>query len=355
MWLRFCIAILSLMNAAAAIHMFNVARRKNGGKCLGASSIYSNTTNCVEAIDGKLDHNSMWMSKTEGVGSWIKLGFSTFYLIKRARIMQHSSIHEQTKDIMMTFSDGSNQTFTLSENNGTSWKDEVAIWDDFHLKPVLTNTVNISVLSVYSSYNNGFRELEFYVDLDSTWSSWYSWSICIGTCNDGFQIRTRTCLNPFGGPSCKGNAEELRMCSAESCSEDSLSPTTPSIDSQWTSWYEWSQCVGNCNEGIQIRTRTCLNHFGSPTCEGAAQQIRTCVSDICTTAKAPPVTAMQKSNVETSETEVPIAIILSSVSFVLLVFLILAVIVLWSRNQKGLAAAYGAASESILFHEDTIG
>ncbi|CAI9737174.1 Hypothetical predicted protein [Octopus vulgaris] len=355
MFLRSFIAILPLLDLASAIHMFNVARRKNGGRCMGVSSSYSNTTTCGEAIDGKLDHNSMWMSRSEGVGSWIKIGFSSFYLLKRTRIMQHSSAHEQSKDIMMAFSDGSTQMFTLSQNNGTSWKDDLAIWDTFDLKPVLTNSVNITVLSVYSSYNNGFREVEFYVDMDSNWASWFAWSICVGTCNEGFQIRTRTCLNPFGGPTCEGTAEEIRTCNSDICSKDSIPTPTSMLDNKWTSWFEWSQCVGNCDDGIQIRTRSCLNPFGSPMCEGAAQQIRACMSTICTKGNLPSVTAMQKTNVRKSETGVPIAIVLSSVCFVLLVFLILAVIILWTRNRKGIAAAYGAASESILFHDDTQG
>lgn len=219
------LSLTVLLNGVTAMHMFNVALRKNGGICLGASSTFNSNTGCGEAIDGKFDHNSMWMTKNEGEDSWIKLKFSNFYLIKVARIMQHSSSHEQSKDILMTFSDGSQQTFTLTENNETSWKKDLAIWDKFDLEPVLTNTVNITVLSVYTAYNNGFRELEFYVDLDSSWANWYEWSNCIGPCASGFRLRMRNCLNPFGGPTCQGNSQETRSCSQDDCSGDNLPPS----------------------------------------------------------------------------------------------------------------------------------
>ena len=51
----------------------------------------------------------------------------------------------------------------------------------------------------------------------------------------------------------------------------------------WSGWYPWQECRGSsCIDGIQIRTRVCLNHMleGQP-CKGQSYKQRQCITRKC--------------------------------------------------------------------------
>ena len=51
----------------------------------------------------------------------------------------------------------------LTKNEGTSSLDK-AVWDVRGFADVLTNSVKVEVESVYTTHNNGFKEIQFYHD-----------------------------------------------------------------------------------------------------------------------------------------------------------------------------------------------
>lgn len=111
--------------------------------------------------------------------------------------------------------------------------------------------------------------LFFINDLDriedlGKWSDWTDWSKC-KNCGDE-QFRLRKCEN---GNSCFGHDKEVRECTCQ-VKIDTLS---------WGCWSEFSECSKNCGQGVQKRTRECLNKFGD--CEGSSEDIVSCESTNC--------------------------------------------------------------------------
>ena len=109
--------------------------------------------------------------------------------------------------------------------------------------------------------------------IDGFWSSWSNWDKCDAACGKGRQIRFRTCTNPkpqHGGRLCFGSPEEWRECTAAiQCP----------IDGRWSFWSKWSFCEGECDMGVQFRTRTCTEpapKFGGVFCEGKPKESRPC-------------------------------------------------------------------------------
>ncbi|KAL3890478.1 hypothetical protein ACJMK2_002760, partial [Sinanodonta woodiana] len=52
------------------------------------------------------------------------------------------------------------------------------------------------------------------------WSLWGNWGVCSQTCDNGFQIRNRSCTNPVpqhGGQHCTGDAKEYQLCNDRYC------------------------------------------------------------------------------------------------------------------------------------------
>ncbi|XP_057689627.1 adhesion G protein-coupled receptor B1-like isoform X2 [Corythoichthys intestinalis] len=56
--------------------------------------------------------------------------------------------------------------------------------------------------------------------VDGKWQPWSLWSGCSKTCGGGSQQRNRLCYGPFfGGDSCPGEREEVRLCHEKRCPE----------------------------------------------------------------------------------------------------------------------------------------
>ena len=195
-----------------------------------ASSEHSGTFTCDRAFDA--DSGTDWATQGEGVGSWIQSDFGATYRVTRFEYQQRNG-NEDNRQITLSFSDGSSQTFSLarhvvvvstdgdgcgaggcSECEGdcdidsdcagdlvcfqrtassdtvpgcasTGYRRTTSDWDycydasstandgiqSFEIEPVQTSFVRIVVDTVYTSVNNGARQINFfttqgYVGLD---------------------------------------------------------------------------------------------------------------------------------------------------------------------------------------------
>ncbi|KAM7408879.1 hypothetical protein PAMA_002550 [Pampus argenteus] len=102
---------------------------------------------------------------------------------------------------------------------------------------------------------------------------WSQWSSCSVTCGQGSQVRTRTCVSPYG-THCSGPLRESRVC-------NNTAPCP--VDGQWQEWSSWSDCSVTCANGTQQRTRQCsaAAHGGSE-CRGHWAESRECHNPDCT-------------------------------------------------------------------------
>ena len=55
-------------------------------------------------------------------------------------------------------------------------------------------------------------------EVDCTWASWNSWSICTKACGGGTRTknRTKSVTEAYGG-ACQGNATETQVCNEQKC------------------------------------------------------------------------------------------------------------------------------------------
>ena len=55
-------------------------------------------------------------------------------------------------------------------------------------------------------------------EVDCTWASWNSWSICTNSCGGGTRTknRTKSVTEAYGG-ACQGNATETQFCNEQKC------------------------------------------------------------------------------------------------------------------------------------------
>ncbi|XP_067939915.1 coadhesin-like [Watersipora subatra] len=106
------------------------------------------------------------------------------------------------------------------------------------------------------------------------WSSWSPYSSCSKSCGGGVRTRTRTCTNPRpanGGQFCSGASTQSDRCNTQGCQ----------INGEWTSWSNWSSCIGNCSKGFRTRTRSCTNpkpQNGGKNCQGSSKDKESCRS-----------------------------------------------------------------------------
>ncbi|XP_053385659.1 uncharacterized protein LOC123538853 [Mercenaria mercenaria] len=112
---------------------------------------------------------------------------------------------------------------------------------------------------------------------DGRWSNWERWSTCSLTCGGGIQTRSRSCTNPkpsVGGQYCTGDPLHVQSCNISRCP----------IDGNWTHWSTWSSCDVSCDNGTQIRTRTCTHPpsaNGGADCIGQNTEHMPCIKDLC--------------------------------------------------------------------------
>lgn len=106
------------------------------------------------------------------------------------------------------------------------------------------------------------------IEEDSGYEPWGPWQACSAPCGGGQQRRRRQCVRP----PCRGPPDMLRACNTHACT------------GEWSCWSEWSECSGECNEGVssatghRTRTRMCLSPDGCADA-GAALERRVCVNN----------------------------------------------------------------------------
>uniref|UniRef100_A0A8D0DPE1 Adhesion G protein-coupled receptor B3 n=1 Tax=Salvator merianae TaxID=96440 RepID=A0A8D0DPE1_SALMN len=108
------------------------------------------------------------------------------------------------------------------------------------------------------------------------WEEWSPWSLCSFTCGRGQRTRTRSCIPPqYGGRSCDGPETQHKPCNIALCP----------VDGQWQEWSAWSHCSVTCSNGTQQRSRQCTAaaHGGSE-CRGPWAESRECYNPECTAA-----------------------------------------------------------------------
>jgi len=118
--------------------------------CSASSEFLGGGYACERAFDDNSDTD--WATQGEGVGSWIQSNFGTAYRIIRFEY-RHRAADEDNRDITLSFSDGTSQTFTLENRNDIQ---------SFDIVPVQSSFVKLTVVSVYSTLNNGARQIRFY-------------------------------------------------------------------------------------------------------------------------------------------------------------------------------------------------
>jgi len=114
-----------------------------------SSSQYSPRYGCENVFDGLA---SDWATYFQGVDSWIRLYFDELTVINTIEYVNRGAAVEANKDITLLFSDGSTQTVTDISITGSS----IHTFTD-----VTTTSVEITVDKVWSTWNNGAREITF--------------------------------------------------------------------------------------------------------------------------------------------------------------------------------------------------
>ncbi|XP_030052234.1 SCO-spondin [Microcaecilia unicolor] len=149
--------------------------------------------------------------------------------------------------------------------------------------------------------------------LSCEWSMWSTWSQCSVTCGKGLQSRFRTSTSESSSEDCWTAQTRTRPCYQGSCpplclhddQERHLGDTflvgecqqcicTPEgiycqdidckVDGAWTPWSPWSDCPVTCGQGIQIRTRACINpppRNNGSDCLGSDREVQECTIFPC--------------------------------------------------------------------------
>ena len=115
--------------------------------CTASSEYPGGGYACERAFDTNPD--SDWATNAEGVGSWIQSNFGTAYRIIRFEY-RHRAADEDNRDITLSFSDGTSQTFTLEEGDGIQ---------SFAIVPVQSSFVNLTVDSEWRTQQGVWAHL----------------------------------------------------------------------------------------------------------------------------------------------------------------------------------------------------
>merc|ERR1712096_507740 len=79
------------------------------------------------------------------------------------------------------------------------------------------------------------------------WSEWGAWGACDATCGSSLRNRARTCIDGMpGDPNCQGSTSDVEQCNLNDCP-------------RWSLWSDFSTCSESCGQGFQSRTRSCVN------------------------------------------------------------------------------------------------
>jgi hypothetical protein len=120
--------------------------------CSASSSHSSGDYDCEKAYDGKQD--TEWATNNQAVGSWIRLNFAKETRVNRINYTnRYNHQSEANKVLKLTFSDGSTQRVGDLQRAGIS---------SLRFDEVATSSVLVEVVEVYTSFNNGAQQIEFW-------------------------------------------------------------------------------------------------------------------------------------------------------------------------------------------------
>lgn len=124
-----------------------------------SSSQYLPSFSCARVFDGDLSKD--WATNNEGSGSWIILQFGKPVKINLMKYANRDG-PERNKDVELKFSGGSSEFIQLRD---------YSVFNEFSFPEKTSSFVRIEVHSVYSIYNNGAKEIEFwYVEAPGAWN-----------------------------------------------------------------------------------------------------------------------------------------------------------------------------------------
>lgn len=104
-----------------------------------------------------------------------------------------------------------------------------------------------------NSLGTAKRDFHIKVNMTPRWTEFSDWSACNVTCGIGFHYRSRECLLPDGKRAsdplqCVGQETEERSCEQKECFG-------------WSEWSPWSPCSKTCGTGYEVKERTCNDPF----------------------------------------------------------------------------------------------
>ncbi|KAK2193612.1 hypothetical protein NP493_11g09029 [Ridgeia piscesae] len=139
-----------MLNLFIAADQVNVAAKSNGATCTASRS--DSNRPCDGAIDEQeYSSSSRWAFTGDAVGTWFTITFAKAYSISAVQIMPLST-ENNIERISLTFDDDTNITLTPEADD----------WANFTISPpVISKTINLTVLSVYytSKKYNGLTEI----------------------------------------------------------------------------------------------------------------------------------------------------------------------------------------------------
>ncbi|XP_013411289.1 uncharacterized protein LOC106174328 isoform X4 [Lingula anatina] len=111
--------------------------------------------------------------------------------------------------------------------------------------------------------------------VDGGYSDWSLWSTCTVTCGGGQQTRKRTCTNPapqFGGAFCSGPTSESQTCNSQQCP----------VNGGYSSWSSWSACIGGTQQRSRTCTNPSPAFGGNDCALlGSTTEIQQCTLVTC--------------------------------------------------------------------------
>ena len=180
---------------------------------------YSSSYACDSAFDEKA--GTAWATKGEGVGSWIESDLGGTFSVSRFDYVQRANAREHNKDILLAFSDGSSQNFTLQSTDKVQ---------TFTISPArATTSVKLTVNSVYATTNNGAVAIRFYA-VQNFCSEWCNseglWGCGRGTMLGGDGRNTDNLDYSCSCAGCNGCASAPKGSSPPAPTSTTPAPTT---------------------------------------------------------------------------------------------------------------------------------
>ncbi|CAH1268877.1 PLG [Branchiostoma lanceolatum] len=175
-----------------------------------------------KALDG--DSNTYWnpTGLPRNYDAWyFNLDFGGSVTLSKVKFQNHGDYgHDIAAFRLKTSPSDPYSWTTVVSNDGVSARH--SSFQEFAFTATSSRYWRFVVRRTHNGYQPWLRELQFYgsgAPIDGGWSAWGAWTECNVTCGaGGSQSRGRSCDNPspqFGGVSCTGAAQETRTCNSD--------------------------------------------------------------------------------------------------------------------------------------------